>query len=291
MKKLLLLVLLVGGCTSQKVREPASAQNPPLQVIDAHTHTAFTNKAEPLSGISYSREEYLREWREAGIVGAVAHTPPENAAVDPSLTSERVVHCLGVPERVNLRQTDALLRTGKYSCLKVYLGYFHQYAYDKNYEPAYQLAKKYDLPVVFHTGDTDTSRGKVKYSDPLTIDEVAVDHPDVKFVIAHCGNPWHASAAEVAYKNPNVYIECSAMMIGDLSTHSSKEIEEFVVKPISWIFGYVSDPKKFMFGTDWPLVNIKQYLDIYKRAIPPQHWQAVFHDNAFELFKMQKAKP
>ena len=35
------------------------------------------------------------------------------------------------------------------------------------------------------------------------------------FVIAHCGNPWIESAAEVAYKNPNVYIECSAMLTGD----------------------------------------------------------------------------
>jgi hypothetical protein len=58
----------------------------------------------------------------------------------------------------------------------------------------------------------------VKFSHPLTIDEVAVDHPDITFVIAHAGNPWIESAAEVAYKNPNVYLDGSAFVIGDCST-------------------------------------------------------------------------
>jgi predicted TIM-barrel fold metal-dependent hydrolase len=294
MRKLVPLFLLLSACTSQNLRAPSSVNEThgaePLKIIDAHTHASFTNATEPLSGIPYTRAEYLRQFQEAGVVGAVAHTAPENQQVDESLAQAGIVHCLGVSAKPSPRPTEAALKTGRYSCIKIYLGYFHQYAFDKNYEPVYQLAKKYDVPVVFHTGDTDTASGKVKYADPLTLDEVAVDHRNVKFVIAHCGNPWHASAAEVAYKNPNVYIECSGMMIGDLSTHSPEEIDRYVTKPIAWIFGYVSDPKKFMFGTDWPLVNIKQYLEVYKRAIPPQHWQAVFHDNAAELFKMKNAK-
>jgi hypothetical protein len=68
------------------------------------------------------------------------------------------------------------------------LGYVHRYAYDRQYEPIYRLAQKYDVPVVFHTGDTNSVRAKIKFADPLTIDEVAVDHPKVTFVIAHCGN-------------------------------------------------------------------------------------------------------
>ena len=67
--------------------------------------------------------------------------------------------------------------------------------------------------MVFHTGDTYSSRGKLKYADPLTIDEVAVDHRDVRFVIAHAGYLWIQSAAEVTYKNSNVFIEASAFML------------------------------------------------------------------------------
>jgi predicted TIM-barrel fold metal-dependent hydrolase len=175
-------------------------------------------------------------------------------------------------------------------CIKIYLGYTHRYASDRQYEPVYALAQKYDVPVVFHTGDTYSKTAKLKYADPLTIDEVAVDHPRVTFVIAHCGNPWIESAAEVAYKNPNVYIECSAMLTGDLDQAPKDKVEAYVVKPIAWVFGYLEDPKKLMFGTDWPLVSMKPYVEAYKRAIPKEHWKAVFHDNAVRVFKLQPQK-
>jgi predicted TIM-barrel fold metal-dependent hydrolase len=161
----------------------------------------------------------------------------------------------------------------------------HRFAYDQAYEPIYKLAEKYDVPVVYHTGDTYSTRAKLKYADPLTIDEVAVDHPRVRFVIAHCGNPWIESAAEVTYKNPNVFMECSALLIGDLSQTPKEKVDTYVTRPIAWIFGYIEDPGKLMFGTDWPLNRIKPYLDAYKNAIPREHWKAVFHDNAVKVFK------
>ena len=57
-----------------------------------------------------------------------------------------------------------------------------------------------------------------------------------------------------------------------------------MVRPLRWIFGYVNDPSKLMFGTDWPLTEIGPYLEVFKRAIPKQHWQAVFHDNAARVY-------
>ena len=161
----------------------------------------------------------------------------------------------------------------------------HRYAYDQQYEPVYKLAEKYDVPVVFHTGDTYSAGAKLKYADPLTIDEVAVDHPRVRLVIAHCGNPWIESAAEVTYKNANVYIECSALLLGNLSEMPREKVETYVTRPIAWVFGYVEDPRKMMFGTDWPLTAMKPYVEAYKSAIPKAHWKAVFHDNAVRVFK------
>ena len=169
---------------------------------------------------------------------------------------------------IDVTKLESGLKSKRYGCIKIYLGYVHQFAYDKAYEPAYALAEKYDVPVVFHTGDTYSTKAKLKYADPLTIDEVAVDHPRVKFVIAHCGNPWIESAAEVAYKNPNVYVECSALLIGNLDQMPREKVDTFVVRPISWIFGYVEDPSKLMFGSDWPLTGIRSYVEAYKRAIP-----------------------
>jgi len=74
-------------------------------------------------------------------------------------------------------------------------------------------------------------------------------------------------------------------LTGDFTKMPKEKVETYVVQPIAWIFGYVEDPTKLMFGTDWPLTPMKAYVDAYKRAIPRQYWSAVFHDNAVRVFK------
>lgn len=286
----LLALVLVSGCSSASKERfvrvaPENRENSELKVIDAHTHTEFTNKPEPVTGIPMTREEYLKEFKEANIVAAIAHTHQgKNDYFD--MRSEGVMSCVGVSGKPDLKDAEEGLKSGKYGCIKIYLGYVHQWASDKNYQPLYKLAEKFDVPVVFHTGDTYSVKGKLKFADPLTVDEVAVDHPKVRFVIAHCGNPWIESAAEVAYKNPNVYLDGSAFLIGDLDKQPKEKVEKYVVGPLKWIFGYLEDPTKLMFGTDWPLNHIAPYLNAFKRAIPKEHWNAVFHDNAARVFKI-----
>ena len=260
--------------------EPGDGHFP---VIDAHTHNHFTNEPERTSHITDNLQEYLKEMKAAGVVGAVVHTGAHQEGYQ-NLDQYNVLHCAGTGADVDVKAIETGLKSGIYRCIKIYLGYVHQWAYDPKYEPAYQLAEKYHVPVVFHTGDTYSVKGKIKYSDPLTIDEVAVDHPNVTFVIAHCGNPWIESAAEVAYKNPNVYLDGSAFLIGDLSKLSNEEVDEYVVKPLAWIFGYVDDPSKLMYGTDWPLADMKSYLAAFKRAIPRKYWSKVFYENAAHVF-------
>ncbi len=283
---LLSLALLASSC--QSAPKSAAGQSGELRVIDVHTHTRFTGKPEDYTKIMQSKEEYLRERREAGVVASISHTSEDGNGYNADMVGENVIHCAGLGKTVNAARLEADLKSGKYRCIKVYLGYVHQWAHDRNYEPAYRLAKKYGVPVIFHTGDTYSSKGKLKYADPLTIDEVAVDNPDVNFVIAHCGNPWIQSAAEVAYKNPNVYLECSALLIGNMDELDPKSVDGYVTQPIRWILGYLENPSKLMFGTDWPLNRVKPYLEAYKRAVPKEHWQAVFHDNAVKVFKIGK---
>ena len=283
---ILLLLLLCGTTHSQRRQVSDNPQAERIPVIDVHTHTSFTSTPERTSGIPRTEEQYFKEWKEAGVVGAVAHTSGTGEGFS-NLKARNVMYCAGIGDEIKAETVEAGLRAEKFGCIKIYLGYVHRFAYDREYEPIYQLAKKYDVPVVFHTGDTYSVKAKLKFANPLTIDEVAVDHPDVRFVIAHCGNPWIESAAEVAYKNPNVYLECSAMLIGDLSKKSPQDVDTYMVRPIAWIFGYIEDPTKLMFGTDWPLTRIKPYLEAYKRAIPKEHWRAVFHDNAVRVFKFK----
>ncbi len=281
----LLALTLATQCAS--ARKDGAPTRRPSRVIDAHTHTNFTGKAERTSKIPITREQYVKELRDAGVVGSVSHTGRGGEGyVD--LSSENVVSCYGAGPKINAAELEAGLKSAKFRCIKIYLGYVHQYAYDRAYEPAYKLAEKYDVPVVFHTGDTYDVKGKLKFADPLTIDEVAVDHPNVRFVIAHLGNPWIQSAAEVVYKNPNVYADLSALLIGDLTELSPEDLEEYVVKPVRWAYGYVEDPGKLMFGTDWPLTQVEPYIAAIAKAIPEEHWDEVFYGNAAKVFKFQK---
>lgn len=260
----------------------------PLSIIDAHVHTDFTGAPEPASGIPDTRERFFEDLARAGVVGAVAHMGVDGAGyVD--LSDHGVIHCASPGPAVDVIRLEEGLRAGTHRCIKIYLGYVPRYPTDSAYEPVYALARRFDVPVVFHTGDTYSADARLRYAHPLAIDDVAVGYRDVDFVIAHAGYPWIRTAAEVAYKNPNVYLEASAFMIGDPGARPREWVDRYVVEPIAWIFGYVEDPTKLLFGSDWPLVDIAGYVEAYRRAIPPEHWRAVFHDNAVRVFRLDRA--
>jgi uncharacterized protein len=178
--------------------------------------------------------------------------------------------------------------------LKAYLGYLPFGPEDPNYKPYYRLAAKYHLPLIFHTGDTWSTTAKVKYAHPLRVDEVAVDNPDVRFVLAHFGNPWLIDAAEVAFKNANVWADLSGLFVG-----GDKEILELlaaankgdsaagvIFSDLKKAIGYVGDYSKFLYGSDWPLAPMASYRRLIEAMIPKDHHQAVFRTNAEHLFNL-----
>ncbi len=258
---------------------------PPFPIIDAHIHTTFSGVEDAFSKIKDDESVLFQEMKSNGVVAAIAHTLPDGSD-DRDLRSKNIFHCAGIEADVDVKRLDRGLREGRFRCIKIYLGYVYQYAYDPKYEPAYRLAEKYDVPVVFHAGDTSDAKAKLKFADPLTIDEVAVDHPKVKFVIAHIGNPWIQSAAEVAYKNPNVFLDGSALLVGIFDKLTDEQIDEQMVKPLKWVFNYVNDPTKLMYGSDWPLAQMKDYIRAFKRAIPEKDHRKVFYENAKNIFKL-----
>ena len=156
----------------------------------------------------------------------------------------------------HLRRAERQIETGKVRALKAYLGYLPFGPDHPNYVPYIEMAQRHRLPFVFHTGDTYSTVAKLKYAHPLGVDEVAVDHPDVRFVLAHCGNPWLIDAAEVVYKNPNVWADLSGLVIADETTFSSVEHKDAladVAAVVRRAFRYAERPNRFVFGTGQPL--------------------------------------
>ena len=161
----------------------------------------------------------------------------------------------GDPE--HLRNVEKELARKRVVALKCYLGYLHFEPAHPDYRRYYELAGRYKVPVVFHTGDTYSAMAKLKYAHPLGVDEVAVDHPDTRFVLAHCGSPWLTDAAEVVYKNLNVWADLSGLVVGDgavFADPDSKEQLADIGAAVRRAFRYAERPNRFVFGTDWPLV-------------------------------------
>jgi hypothetical protein len=280
-------LFILESCSSTPLATPLTLNTDfPSEIIDAHVHTRFDNHPEETSKILYSESAFLEALKKANVIGAVSMNARDGKGfyTAPSGSTLKIINCFGVKLPPSYSQIERGLKENKYACIKIYLGYIHAYASDKVYQPIYKMAVKYNVPVVFHTGDTYSKTGKLKYSDPLTLDEVAVDHPKMKIVIAHVGNPWIQSAAEVAYKNSNVYVDGSALLIGDLKEYSREDLDTYLVTPLKWAFHYMENPKKLMFGTDWPLTDIRDYAEEFKKAIPKEHWEKVFKTNAQEVF-------
>ncbi|MCU0703445.1 MAG: amidohydrolase [Fimbriiglobus sp.] len=189
----------------------------------------------------------------------------------------------------HLRRVEDELARGRVVALKCYLGYLHYEPAHPNYRRYYELAAHFNIPVVFHTGDTYSPEAKLKYAHPLGVDEVAVDHPKTKFVMAHLGNPWTVDAAEVIYKNLNVWADLSGLVVGDgLEPTEAEHFDTLndIATRIRTAFRYAERPNRFLFGTDWPLIPIAPYREFVGQIIPPLHHPAVFEDNARVVFKV-----
>jgi len=185
-----------------------------------------------------------------------------------------------------LEELRGYLRQGSICGLKLYPGYEPYFPSDPALEPVYALAEEFRVPIMIHSGDTFTPGGKLKYAHPLNIDEVAVDHPGVDFIICHLGNPWIRDCMEVVYKNKNVYTDISGLVLGDFSDR----FESFMRKQLQEMLEYGVEPGKVLFGTDWPLASMESYLKfIQELGIPERERRKILWENAAKLFRLSRS--
>ena len=276
-------------------------------MVDAHIHVVPPNLpgVGPLSpGLRASVENVARVVREQMLAGGVTHSAAMGvwqAEGDDPLGVKRTVqiaegvpglYAIGVmdPTRTDpehLKRAENQIRGGRVVALKGYLGYVHRFASDPGYLPYYELAANYKLPVFFHTGDTYSPNAKLKFAHPLTVDEVAVDFPKVNFVLCHLGNPWMVDAAEVIYKNINVWADLSGLLVGpdeDFTDPDRDGGRKDVVERVREAFRYAERPNRFVYGSDWPLAPMPAYAEFVREAVPAEFHDMVFEENARKLF-------
>jgi predicted TIM-barrel fold metal-dependent hydrolase len=187
----------------------------------------------------------------------------------------------------DLRIISEYLESGLIKGLKFYPGYEPFYPNDIRLKVIYEMAVDFDVPVMFHSGDTYAPTGRIKYSHPIHIDDVAVDFPKMKIVICHVGNPWIKDCMEVVYKNDNVYSDFSGLVLGDFSY----KFEKYMKKELEEMITYAGNPKYLLYGTDWPISNMETYLNFVNQLdLEQDKKELILWQNAAELFKIDVTK-
>jgi predicted TIM-barrel fold metal-dependent hydrolase len=149
---------------------------------------------------------------------------------------------------------------------------------DRMAYPLYEAIEEAGAISVFHTGQTGIGAGapggggiRLKYSNPMFVDDVAVDFPGMKIILAHPSFPWQDEALSVATHKPQVYI--------DLSGWSPKY---FPPQLVQYANSLLQD--KVLFGTDYPLLTPERWLaDFDKLPIKDSVRPKILKDNAARL--------
>jgi predicted TIM-barrel fold metal-dependent hydrolase len=155
------------------------------------------------------------------------------------------------------------------------------YPNDRLAYPLYEAIAETGKPALFHTGQTGVGSGmrggngmRLKYSNPMYIDDVAVDFPDMPIIMAHPSFPWQEEALSVANHKPNVYI--------DLSGWSPKYFPPILVQYSNTLLR-----KKVLFGSDWPMISPERWLaDFDKIEIKNDVRPLILKENAARLLKL-----
>jgi predicted TIM-barrel fold metal-dependent hydrolase len=144
--------------------------------------------------------------------------------------------------------------------------------------PLYEVFAEARLPVVFHTGHSGIGSGmrggggiRLKYGDPMPIDDVAVDFPELPIVMAHPSFPWQDEAISIALHKPQVYI--------DLSGWSPKYFSPTLVQYAGTLL-----KRKVLFGSDYPLLAPDRWLaEFEKLPVRDEARPLILKENAARL--------
>jgi hypothetical protein len=155
---------------------------------------------------------------------------------------------------------------------------------DKAFYPLYEVIQDAGLIALFHSGTTGMGAGmpggggvKLKYSNPMCIDDVAADFPGLDIILAHPSFPWQDEALATAVHKPNVYI--------DLSGWSPKYFPQNLIQYTNTLL-----KNKMLFGSDFPLITPDRWLsDFEKIDIRDDVRPLVLKENAIKLFGLRGA--
>jgi len=230
-----------GELTEELARETFIMRHQKVELdITAERHTTDTAKADrvivfglraPLTGfltVNDTVAEYVRTDPKK-LIGFAAICPTEDSALS---EVDRTVNELG-------------LRGLKMS--PIYGGWDPQ---DPRAMSIFAKAEQYGLPIMFHQGTTFPRKAPLKYANPVLLEDIALQFPELKMIIPHMGHPWEAETTVLIRKQPNVFADISALFYRPWQFYNSLRLAvEYGVT------------NKLLFGTDYPIATLDETVE------------------------------
>jgi hypothetical protein len=153
---------------------------------------------------------------------------------------------------------------------------------DREFYPIYEAIQAAAVPALFHTGHSGIGTGlpggggiRLKYSNPMLVDDVAVDFPRLKIVLAHPSFPWQDEAISIALHKQQVYI--------DLSGWSPKYFPPQLVR-----YANTQLRDRVLFGSDYPLITPDRWLADFEQAdFKDEVRPLILKENAIRLLELR----
>jgi len=266
-------------------------------IIDAHVHISLY-KGNAVS-LEKSRDLLLEEMARNGIAYAIVI--PDNiehltdiADLEKAIEltkGHKEFFLLGSPQIIQrgsdeLQKYKELLEQGTVKGIKFFPGHDPYYPTDKRCMPYYELLQNLDHPIVIHTGDVSSDpriKNPLEYNDPKYIVEIAKNFPKLKIVIAHYFWPKIDYCYEITHKIANIYFDLAGTGDAEVLEKSGgiEKMRNILEKTIQ------DRPDKVIFGTDWPMCDIKKHIDLVRSLkVDEVTKERVFSKNAVEVYKL-----
>lgn len=267
-------------------------------IIDCHTHLGRNDH------INANVKQLLKSMDKAKIDKAMVFAGELNDCPNEWMIEQIKPHrdrLYGVMayEHPYFRYVDFLkmAQDNNIKAVKFYTGYDHYYPIDlyqdigeprtpsSLYHNPIQICSDLGIPAIFHMGDclNSVKCAKLKYAQPTLIDEPAVDYDDVNFIIAHMAYPYVREAAEVCYKNKNVYSDMSGFVYGSFEGDDIRKFTNSV-----HTFLDIADNDKLLFGSDWPISDQSSYMKTVQELFETSQCPAAEHlsQNVMKAFRL-----
>jgi predicted TIM-barrel fold metal-dependent hydrolase len=164
------------------------------------------------------------------------------------------------------------VKDGGIKGLKLHPSYQFFYPNESRLYPLYAKAQELRIPVIFHIGSSIFKGTKLKYCDPIYLDDIAVDFPDLKIIMAHSGRGfWYSDCFALSRLHKNIYMDITGLPPQNLLNYFP-ELEK--------------NSEKILFGSDWPTMPtsiVKNVEAIKSLPLSNRTIEAILYKNASKI--------